>query len=201
LCERPYTGCVASCVRDHILVAWRVVWETIVIANVPSARSPRRGGDHHRLRHSSSPVRARYNRRHCIYGESVQAAQFYFVTPIPRSLLPLSAGLTRSYLFGELYGELYALCKKALSFPLPDPGASLGIDAFTAGDQMGVGVCVNGAAPTGHPPYDRAALFGGVSHRGVPGFFRRRHGRGRPDRPGGLVRHQGATDGGLRGLT
>jgi len=71
-----------------------------------------------------------------------------------------------------LHGELYArLCKKALSFPPPDPGASLGIDAFTAGDQMGVGVCVNGAAPTGHPPCDRAALFGGVSHRGALGFL------------------------------
>ena len=132
----------------------------------------------------------------------MQAARFFFLTPIPRSLLPLSAGLIRSYLFGELYGELYArLCTKALSFPPPDPGASLGIDAFTAGDQMGVGACVNGAAPTGHPPYDRAALFGGVSHRGALGFSRRRHGRGRPDRPEGLVRHQGATDGGLRGLT
>ena len=55
---RPYVGCVESCVRDHILVAWRVVWETI-IAKVLSARSPRRGGDHHRLRarvHRCAPV-------------------------------------------------------------------------------------------------------------------------------------------------
>ena len=55
-------------------------------------------------------------------------------------------------------------------FPPPDPATSLGIDAFTAGDQMGAGVCVNGAAPAGHPPYGRAALFGGVSHRGCSVF-------------------------------
>ena len=100
-------------------------------------------------------MRARYNRRHCIYGENpCRPRDSSSSPPIPRSLLPLSASLIRSYLFGELHEKLYArLYNKALCpFPPPDLGALLGINAFTAGDQMGVGVCVNGAAPTGHPP-------------------------------------------------